>query len=55
MSNAPSQTIIGVPEHWATRSDIATSIASSSGGYLFAGTIMRLGFNKSGGDTSYDC
>lgn len=34
------QTVIGVPGRWRDRSDIVTSIASRSGGYLFAGMIM---------------
>lgn len=36
----PPQTVIGVPGRWPNRSDIVTSIASRSGGYLFAGVIM---------------
>ena len=34
------QTVIGVPGQWANRSDIVTSIASRSDGYLFAGMVM---------------
>jgi Domain of unknown function (DUF4261) len=39
MSKSP-QTVIGIPGRWPTRSDIVTSIASRSGGYLFAGMVM---------------
>lgn len=39
MSNNP-QTVIGVPGRWPDRSDIVTSIAARSGGYLFAGMVM---------------
>jgi hypothetical protein len=39
MSNSP-QTVIGIPGRWPNRSDIVTSIASRSGGYLFAGMAM---------------
>jgi hypothetical protein len=34
------QTVIGVPGCWPTRSDIVASIATRSGGYLFAGIVM---------------
>jgi hypothetical protein len=34
------QTVIGIPGRWPTRSDIVTSVASRSGGYLFAGMVM---------------
>jgi hypothetical protein len=39
MSKRP-QTVIGIPGRWPSRNDIVTSIASRSGGYLFAGMIM---------------
>lgn len=39
MSKRP-QTVIGVPGRWPSRSDIVTSIALRSGGYLFAGMVM---------------
>jgi hypothetical protein len=39
MSKSP-QTVIGIPGRWPNRSDIVTSIASRSGGYLFAGMVM---------------
>lgn len=39
MSKSP-QIVIGVPGRWPNRSDIVTSIASRSGGYLFAGMVM---------------
>jgi hypothetical protein len=39
MSKNP-QTVIGIPGRWPSRSDIVTSIASRSGGYLFAGMAM---------------
>src|SRR5437773_11056675 len=39
MSKNP-QTVIGIPGRWPNRSDIVTSIASRSGGYLFAGMAM---------------
>jgi hypothetical protein len=39
MDKSP-QTVIGIPGRWADRSDIVTSIASRSGGYLFAGMVM---------------
>ena len=39
MSKAP-QTVIGIPGRWADRTDIVTSIATRSGGYLFAGMVM---------------
>src|SRR5438477_11981643 len=43
MSKNP-QTVIGIPGRWANRSDIVTSIASRSGGYLFAGmAMMKIG------------
>ena len=43
MSKSP-QTVIGIPGRWLNRSDIVTSIASRSGGYLFAGMVlMRIG------------
>src|SRR5579875_638188 len=32
--------IIGVPGHWPSRSDIVTSIAERSGGFLFAGMVL---------------
>ncbi len=34
------KTVIGIPGRWPNRSDIVTSIASQSGGYLFAGMVM---------------
>jgi Domain of unknown function (DUF4261) len=34
------QTVIGIPGRWPSRSDIITSIASRSGGYIFAGVVM---------------
>lgn len=38
---APEPSIIlGIPGRWKDRSDIVTSIAESSGGYLFAGKIL---------------
>lgn len=43
------RTIIGVPGCWANRSDIVASIATRSGGYLFAGDYMM----KIGTDTAY--
>src|SRR5262245_4194634 len=40
----PPQIVIGVPGRWTDRKDITTSIASKSGGYLFAGMLMtRIG------------
>lgn len=39
MSKAP-QTVICIPGQWIDRTDIVTSIASRSGGYLFAGMVM---------------
>jgi len=43
MSKIP-QVVIGIPGRWADRNDIVASIASRSGGYLFAGTVMmRIG------------
>jgi hypothetical protein len=39
MAKSP-QTVIGIPGRWPNRSDIVTSIASRSGGYLFAGMVM---------------
>src|SRR5271165_3439345 len=39
MSKSP-QTVIGIPGRWPNRSDVVTSIASRSGGYLFAGIVM---------------
>src|SRR5687768_3293759 len=33
-------TVIGIPGRWPNRSDIVTSIASRSDGYLFAGMVM---------------
>jgi hypothetical protein len=39
MSKAP-QTVIGIPGRWTDRTDIVTSIATRSGGYLFAGMVM---------------
>jgi hypothetical protein len=40
----PPQTVIGIPGRWPDRSDIVTSIASRSGGYLFAGMVlMKIG------------
>ena len=35
-----TKTVIGIPGRWPSRSDIVTSIASRSGGYLFAGMAM---------------
>src|SRR5439155_18812238 len=32
--------VIGIPGRWPSRSDIVTSIASRSEGYLFAGMVM---------------
>jgi hypothetical protein len=40
MSKNP-QTVIGIPGRWASRSEIVTSIAARSGGYLFAGTVLK--------------
>ena len=40
MTSSLPRTIIGVPGMWPTRSDIVSSIAKSSGGYLLAGAIM---------------
>ena len=38
------QTVICIPGQWPTRSDIVTSIASRSDGYLFAGrVVMKIG------------
>jgi hypothetical protein len=42
------QTVIGVPGRWPDRSDIVTSIASRSGGYLFAGMVMMKIGSKDG-------
>jgi hypothetical protein len=39
MAKSP-QTVIGIPGRWPNRSDIVTSIASRSGGYIFAGMVM---------------
>jgi Domain of unknown function (DUF4261) len=38
--NPNAQTVIGIPGRWPSRSDIVTSIATRSGGYLFAGMVM---------------
>jgi hypothetical protein len=32
--------IVGIPGHWKSRSEIVQSIASNSGGLIFAGTVM---------------
>lgn len=40
MSKRP-QTVLGIPGRWSSRSDIVTSIVSRSGGYLFAGMVMK--------------
>lgn len=32
--------VVGIPGRWPGRSDIVTSIASNSGGYLFAGAVL---------------
>jgi Domain of unknown function (DUF4261) len=40
MKSASPQTILCVPGLWKTRSDLVTSIAEHSGGYLFAGVIL---------------
>jgi Domain of unknown function (DUF4261) len=47
MSKSP-QTVIGIPGRWPNRSDIVTSIASRSGGYLFAGMVMMKIGSKDG-------
>lgn len=39
MSKLP-QIVIGIPGAWKDRSEIVTSIASGSGGHLFAGSVM---------------
>src|SRR5262249_1875219 len=39
-SETSPKIIIGVPGPWPTRSDIVTSIAQLSGGFLFAGMIL---------------
>jgi len=39
MSKTP-QTVIGIPGQWTNRTDIVNSIATRSGGYLFAGMVM---------------
>jgi hypothetical protein len=39
MAKSP-QIVVGIPGRWPNRSDIVTSIASRSGGYLFAGMVM---------------
>ena len=40
MSQGHPAIVIGVPGKWQDRSDIVTSIAKHSGGYLFAGAIF---------------
>ena len=40
MASSLPRTIIGVPGTWPTRSDIVSSIAKNSGGYLLAGAMM---------------
>lgn len=36
----PPQSVIGIPGQWADRTEIVTSIAKKSGGYLFAGMVI---------------
>jgi hypothetical protein len=40
MAEEKPKIIVGVPGPWPSRSEIVTSIASRSGGYLFAGMIL---------------
>jgi hypothetical protein len=40
--------IIGVPGPWATRSDMVTSIAQRSGGFIFAGLVLMDTTTKQG-------
>ncbi|RYD23455.1 MAG: DUF4261 domain-containing protein [Verrucomicrobiaceae bacterium] len=40
MSDSEPAIVIGVPGTWKDRSEITTSIASRSGGYLFAGRVL---------------
>jgi hypothetical protein len=54
MSSTP-RTVIGVPGHWADRSEIVTSIATRSAGYLFAGAAMvKIGTEESFGLEVYE-
>jgi len=43
-----SKIIIGVPGTWATRTDIVTSIAQRSGGFIFAGLVIMDTTTKQG-------
>jgi hypothetical protein len=47
MAKTP-QTVIGIPGQWPDRKDIVMSIASRSGGYLFAGMAMMKVGTKDG-------